>query len=145
MNGQQVILKAQASPYHATIRFQAIPSAGPQTPSASFSRLGMLGEYSMATKDRAASAAFWRRLGFAKTHESDTPYPWGIYSDGRTVIGIHQTTEFKDPALSFFSKNSAERIAALKKEGFHFSLEMDATNAVMKSPDGQLLFVFNWL
>ena len=143
-NGQHVILQKRASPYPANLRFRMIPQAGPQATNTSFSKLGMLGEYSIATQDRAASAAFWRLLGFEKTHESDTPYPWGIYSDGRTVIGIHQTTEFKKPALSFFSKNSAERISALKKEGFQFSLEMDPTNAVLKSPDGQMLFVFYW-
>ena len=138
-NGQHVILQKRASPYPANLRFRMIPQAGPQATNTSFSKLGMLGEYSIATQDRAASAAFWRLLGFEKTHESDTPYP-----DGRTVIGIHQTTEFKKPALSFFSKNSAERISALKKEGFQFSLEMDPTNAVLKSPDGQMLFVFYW-
>jgi hypothetical protein len=60
-----------------------------------------------------------------------------------TVLGIHQTTEFKETALSFFSKDSKDRITTLKKEGFQFIVDLDPTNSVLKSPDGQMIFIFN--
>jgi predicted lactoylglutathione lyase len=143
MNGQRFVLKAQAPMQRDGVSFEMMTPAGPTGKDKHFSKCGMFGEFSIAVKDRAASAAFWQKLGFQNMHESDAPYPWGIYSDGVTVLGIHQTTEFKDVALSFFAKDSKERIAALKKEGFQFLVDLDPTNAVLKSPDGQMIFVFN--
>jgi predicted lactoylglutathione lyase len=143
MNGQRFVLKAQAPVQRDGVSFEMMTPAGPTGKDKHFSKCGMFGEFSIAVKDRAASAAFWQKLGFQNMHESDAPYPWGIYSDGVTVLGIHQTTEFKDVALSFFAKDSKERIAALKKEGFQFLVDLDPTNAVLKSPDGQMIFVFN--
>jgi len=143
LNGQRVVLKAQAPVSRPDVAFEMMSPAGPQTKEKHYSKLGVFGEFSTATKDRAASALFWQKFGFKKMHESDSPYPWGIYVDGLTVIGLHQSTEFKEPALSFFCKDSQERIVALKNEGFTFVADIDPTNSVMKSPDGQMIFVFN--
>jgi predicted lactoylglutathione lyase len=143
INGQRVVLKAQAPVQREGVSFEMMTPAGPTGKEKHYSKCGMFGELSIPVKERAASAAFWQKLGFPKMFESDAPYPWGIYSDGVTVLGIHQTTEFKETALSFFSKNSKDRIAALKKEGFQFLVDLDPTNSVLKSPDGQMIFVFN--
>lgn len=143
INGQRVVLKAQAPVQREGVSFELMTPAGPTGTEKHFSKCGMFGEFAIAVKDRAASAAFWQRLGFQKMFESDAPYPWGIYSDGVTVLGIHQTTEFKETALSFFSKDSKNHIAALKKEGFQFLVDLDPTNSVLKTPDGQMIFVFN--
>jgi predicted lactoylglutathione lyase len=142
-DSQRVLLKAQAPVSRPGVGFELMAPAGPQNKDKHYSKIGMFGEFSIAVKDRAASAAFWQKLGFKKFHESNSPYPWGIYSDGLTVLGLHQTTEFKETALSFFSKDSRDRIIALKKEGFNFIADIDPTNSVLKSPDGQMLFVFN--
>ncbi len=143
INGQRVVLKAQAPQQREGVSFEMMTPEGPKGKEKHYSKCGIFGEFSIPVKDRAASAAFWQKLGFQKMHESDAPYPWGIYSDGVTVLGIHQTTEFKESALSFFSKDSRDRIAALKKEGFQFLVDLDPTNSVLKSPDGQMIFVFN--
>lgn len=143
INGQRIVLKAQAPEQRQGVSFEMMTPAGPTGKEKHYSKCGIFGEFSIPVKDRAASAAFWQKLGFQKMFESDAPYPWGIYSDGVTVLGIHQTTEFKESALSFFSKDSKDRIAALKKEGFQFLVDLDPTNSVLKSPDGQMIFVFN--
>jgi hypothetical protein len=104
LNGQRIVLKAQAPVSRQNVAFEMMTPAGPQTKDKHYSKLGMFGEFSIPTKDRAASAAFWEKLGFKKMHESNSPYPWGIYVDGLTVRGLHQTTEFKAPALPFFSQ-----------------------------------------
>jgi len=142
-NGQRFVLKSQAPAARPGGTFELMTPAGPQSAEKHYAKIGMFGEFSIAVKDRAASAAFWQKFGFKKFHESNSPYPWGIYSDGVTVLGLHQTTEFKEPALSFFSKDSKERIIALKKEGFNFIADIDPINSVLKSPDGQMIFVFN--
>lgn len=143
INGQRVVLKTQAPVQREGVSFEMMTPEGPTGKERHYSKCGIFGEFSIPVRDRAASAAFWQKLGFQKMFESDAPYPWGIYSDGVTVLGIHQTTEFKETALSFFSKDSKERIAALKKEGFQFLVDLDPTNSVLKSPDGQMIFVFN--
>jgi predicted lactoylglutathione lyase len=143
INGQRVVLKTQAPEQRQGVSFEMMTPAGPKGKEKHYSKCGIFGEFSIPGKDRAASAAFWQKLGFQKMFESDAPYPWGIYSDGVTVLGIHQTTEFKETALSFFSKDSKDRIGALKKEGFQFLVDLDPTNSVLKSPDGQMIFVFN--
>lgn len=142
-NGQRVVLKSEAPVPRPGVGFEMMTSAGPTGKEKHYSRIGIFGEFSIAVKERAAAAAFWQKLGYQKMHESDIPYPWGIYSDGVTVLGLHQTTEFKETALSFFSRDSNDRIVKLKEEGFTFVLEMDPTNAVIQSPDGQMIFVFN--
>jgi hypothetical protein len=133
----------QAPEQREGVSFEMMTPAGPTGKGKHYSKCGMFGEFSIAVKDRAASAAFWQMLGFQNLHESDAPYPWGIYSDGVTVLGIHQTTEFKETALSFFSKDTKARITALKREGFQFLVDLDPTNSVLKSPDGQMIFIFN--
>lgn len=143
MNGQRVVLKTQAREQREGVGFEMMTPEGPKGKEKHYSKCGIFGEFSIPVKDRAASAAFWQKRGFQKMFESDAPYPWGIYSDGVTVLGIHQTSEFKESALSFFSKDSKDRIAALKKEGFQFLVDLDPTNSVLKSPDGQMIFVFN--
>jgi predicted lactoylglutathione lyase len=142
-DSQRILLKAQAPVSRPGVAFELMTPAGPQNQEKHYSKIGMFGEFSIAVKDRAASAAFWLKFGFKKFHESNSPYPWGIYSDSLTVLGLHQTTEFKEPALSFFSKDSKDRIIALKKEGFSFVADIDPTNSVLKSSDGQMIFVFN--
>jgi hypothetical protein len=144
LNGQRVVLKAEKPPpRNFKFEFPDLlnPSAA-QNNGKHFSRCGMFGEFAIPVKNRAAAVAFWQKLGFRAMHESDSPYPWRIYSDDLTVLGFHQTSEFKSGAITFFSKNSAERIAALKKDGMQFLVDIDQNNSILKSPDGQMIYVF---
>jgi len=102
---------------------------------------------SIPTNDLESSLAFWKKLGFQVTFQSDDPYPWAILSDSLMVLGIHQTTRFNRPALTYFSLDAAERITRLKAEGIPFESELTdqsgrVFNAIARAPDGQLFFLF---
>ncbi len=119
----------------------------PRPKGASLSRCGNFGELSIPTGDLASTLAFWKKLGFRVTFRSDDPYPWAILSDSLMVLGIHQTTRFNRPALTYFSTDVAERITRLKAEGIPFesvSTDRDGRvfNAIARAPDGQLFFLF---
>jgi predicted lactoylglutathione lyase len=122
----------------------------------SFSKCGKFGEFSLRVKDLPASMAFWQQLGFKALGGDREPYPWQIISDGLISIGLHQSNDaeayqkdhFKEPTITYFSTNSAERIAQLKREGIQTTFEIksgqDVVNeAGLQAPDGQNFFVFH--
>ena len=145
-NGLRVVLCADARPERKPFG------------EANFSRCGTFGEFSVPTANRDASAAFWRALGFEALHESNAPYPWGIYGDSKarlplqdggeggnefyngTIFGFHQTADFRTPGITFFSKDCKERVAALKNDGFVFKPNVE--HAILSTPGGQELFIF---
>lgn len=111
-------------------------------------KCGKFGEFSVAVEEFEAAAAYWNRLGFDTLFRGgNDPYPWGILSDGLMVLGLHQTEEFKGPAITYFAGDMAARIGRLKEEGFEFAVEMPdeqgvVANAVLQAPDGEQLFLF---
>ena len=126
------------------------PSGKPRT------KLGKFGEFAIPIEDFEASKAFWSKLGFTPVYESAEPYSWGIMMDGMIVMGLHASKgyeseghyDFGSPAMTYFSTNSAERIAHLKELGIEMEFELkspDGTiaHAGVKAPGGQLLFIFN--
>ncbi len=63
------------------------------------------------------------------------------------IIGLHQTNSFARTTLTYYSKDSAQRIEKLKSMGFTFTNEQknaagQVTNAMLTAPDGQTFFVF---
>jgi len=121
----------------------------------SFSRCGKFGEFSIRIKDLPASMAFWQKLGFDPIGGGNEPYPWQIMSDGMMLIGLHQSNNaeeyqkdhFKEPTISYFSTDSAERIEQLKRGGIQTTFEIKndqgrVTEAGVQAPDGQSFFVF---
>jgi predicted enzyme related to lactoylglutathione lyase len=132
-NGQQLAL----------IQRDHAPVAGPRK---STSLCGNFGEFSIHTNDRDASLEWYRKLGFEVT-KFEKPYPWAILRDGNILIGLHQSTEFTKTTLTYFSKDSAQRIEKLKAMGLKFTNEQKnqsgkVANAVLEAPDGQMFFVF---
>jgi catechol 2,3-dioxygenase-like lactoylglutathione lyase family enzyme len=118
------------------------------------SRLGKFGEYAIPTQDFEASAAFWKRLGFDQLHAAAEPHPWGIFSDGLIVIGLHQNDPasgqpmFYEPHITYFRGDMADRIAALKQDGFAVidilpEQEGRIVNASMTGPGGLKIFLFH--
>lgn len=119
-------------------------------------RCGKFGELALAVDDYAQTTAFWARLGFEPLLENREPYPWGIWSDGMLVLGVHQNKTFSlpgtdglnlSPALTYFSADSPTRIAALKADGLVPAFEIagaDGTisHAGFQSPDGTTFFIF---
>ena len=117
------------------------------------SRMGKFGEYAIPTDNFDASGAFWKQLGFEQLHTSTEPYPWGIFSDGLIVVGLHQVDPasgqpvFHEPHLTYFKGDMADRIAALRRDGFVITdipPEQDGrvVNASMTGPGGLKIFLF---
>jgi uncharacterized protein YndB with AHSA1/START domain len=111
------------------------------------SRCGKFGEFALPVHDFSAAAAFWERLGFTRLHAETTPYPWGIFSDGLIILGLHQTTDFATPTITYFAGNMAERIAAFQREGLTITsvppvIDGAVSNAALTTPDGQRVFLF---
>ena len=53
--------------------------------------LGTFHEISLAVRDVRASVEFYERLGFTQATTTDTcPHPYGVLTDGRLFIGLHQ-------------------------------------------------------
>jgi predicted enzyme related to lactoylglutathione lyase len=110
---------------------------------------GKFGELAVAVNDFGETAAFWQQFGFEPSHTSNEPYPWGIFNDGRIVLGFHETTEFgkNGPALTYFAPDMPERIERVRKMGINFASEMPDEagvmhNATLKGPAGEAIFMF---
>jgi hypothetical protein len=70
-------------------------------------------ELSIATADIAASVQFYERLGFVQLITGDAvPHRYGVLSDGRIHIGLHEHTA-PSPAVSFVAPGLAESAARL--------------------------------
>lgn len=143
-NGQRFTCYAQAPVDRPDVRLVMMDPTGARMAEQTFSRCGMFGEYAIPTADRDSSAAYWASLGFRKMFASNVPYPWGIYFDNQLVMGLHQTTEFQSGMITFFSNRAAALIAELKADGYKFAAELDPANAVLETPDGTYLNIFNW-
>jgi predicted lactoylglutathione lyase len=97
---------------------------------------GMYGEYAHPVADLEASLKYWEKLGFSSLSKFTSPYPWAIVSDGLAVVGLHQTKQFSEPAITYFAADSKDKIAMLKEKGIVDMAEQGASNAVLTSPEG---------
>ena len=80
-------------------------------------------EFTVATADIAASVEFYERLGFSQLTTGDTwNHPYGVLSDGRLCIGLHQrrpaVAASGAPALSFVRPELAQQLPRLRAAGF---------------------------
>jgi catechol 2,3-dioxygenase-like lactoylglutathione lyase family enzyme len=110
---------------------------------------GKFGELAVAVNDFGAPAAFWQQFGFEPNHTSNEPYPWGIFSDGRMVLGFHETTEFgqNSPALTYFAPDMPQRIERVRKAGIIFASEVAdkagvVREVILNGPGGEAIFMF---
>lgn len=111
------------------------------------SRLGKFGEYALPVADRDAAVAYWRRLGFKPLHTADEPYPWAILCDDLLVIGLHQTSDFNEPHITYFAPDMVERIKQVEAAGINITpvppeVEGVMANAAFVGPGGQRFFLF---
>src|SRR5258706_13837431 len=75
-------------------------------------------EVSLTTGDIAASVGFYERLGFTQLTTGDTwPHPYGVLSDGRLCIGLHQRHD-TSPLLTFVRPELARHLPELRAAGF---------------------------
>lgn len=83
-------------------------------------------EISLASTDIAASVQFYEQLGFTQLTANDTwAHPYGVLTDGRVCIGIHQrasgstrAAQAPAPVLSFVLPELASHARALSDRGF---------------------------
>ncbi len=112
------------------------------------SRLGKFGEFSIPVRNVAQAIIFWAKLGFEPLHIGKIPYPYSIMSDGLIVIGLHQTSDFKDFTITYFAEDMQDRVAMFADEGLELhpmKSEADKEsydNAAFMSPDDQQFFLF---
>jgi catechol 2,3-dioxygenase-like lactoylglutathione lyase family enzyme len=98
-------------------------------------------EVSLNTDDIAASVQFYERLGFTQLTTGDTwTHPYGVLSDGRLCIGLHQRRG-SSPLLSFVRPELAGHLPALRAAGFepHYTRfgDSDFHELQLHDPTGQ--------
>ncbi|MBI5471881.1 MAG: hypothetical protein HY961_06005 [Ignavibacteriae bacterium] len=118
----------------------------PRPEGSSRSVLGTFAEISISTNNLAGSAAFWKSIGFTERHASANPYPWTIMSDDILTVGLHQTSTFNAPALTYLTMSVSQQIAQLKSIGVALTHEIkgrsgELAGAILNAPDGQLFFL----
>ncbi len=105
--------------------------------------LGRFHEIGISTADIRASVEFYERLGFSQAHTADTwPHPYGVLTDGRMFIGLHQIP-FDSPALTFVHAGVARYARELESQGVKLAYQHTAEhefNAIgLKDPAGQII------
>jgi catechol 2,3-dioxygenase-like lactoylglutathione lyase family enzyme len=84
--------------------------------------LGQFHELSLQTADIRASVEFYERLGFSQATTTDTwSHPYGVLTDGRVFLGLHQR-RFNSPALTFVHPNVVALVPELEARGIAMTL-----------------------
>jgi len=82
---------------------------------------GRFHELSIATADIRASIDFYESLGFWQASTGDAwPHPYGVITDGRMVLGLHQAPQFS--ALTFIHPDLAALADSHSAAGVTLSL-----------------------
>jgi hypothetical protein len=107
--------------------------------------LGRFLEIAIATPDIRASVEFYERLGFTQAHTGDMwPHPYGVLTDGRIFIGLHQA-RLPSPSLTFVRAGIAEHVPALEASGIELEIRRvgdDVFNEIgFRDPSGQFVKV----
>jgi catechol 2,3-dioxygenase-like lactoylglutathione lyase family enzyme len=107
--------------------------------------LGRFHEISIQTPDIRASVEFYERLGFTQAATNDTwTHPYGVLTDGRIFIGLHQR-RFASPAATFVHAGVAAYANQLEALGVTLETRRtseDTFNEIgFRDPDGQSILV----
>lgn len=101
---------------------------------------GMYGEYAQPVANLDFAAEWYAKLGFIQLSRYGSPYPWGIYTDGLAVVGLHQTNSFVQPSITFFAADMAAKLNKLKLMGLPVTNEKSYT---LTSPEGQKINLYS--
>jgi catechol 2,3-dioxygenase-like lactoylglutathione lyase family enzyme len=83
--------------------------------------LGTFHEFSVAVEDVRASVEFYERLGFTQATTTDTyTHPYGVLTDGRLFIGLHQR-DGPSPTLTFVRPGVAQSVPAFERAGIELT------------------------
>jgi catechol 2,3-dioxygenase-like lactoylglutathione lyase family enzyme len=98
-------------------------------------------ELSLTTPDIAVSVRFYERLGFSQLTTGDTwTHPYGVLSDGRLCLGLHQRRG-PQRMLSFVRPELARHVHELRAAGFepHYTRlgDSDFHELQLHDPAGQ--------
>jgi hypothetical protein len=84
--------------------------------------LGTFHEFSVACEEVRSSVEFYERLGFSQALTSDAfSHPYGVMSDGRFFIGLHQRAA-PSPVLTFVRPDVARSLASFAGSGITLTL-----------------------
>jgi catechol 2,3-dioxygenase-like lactoylglutathione lyase family enzyme len=105
--------------------------------------LGRFHEISIHTPDIGASVEFYESLGFSQATTGDTwPHPYGVVTDGRIVLGLHQY-RFPSPAITFVKADIAAQVRALEALGLDLAFARTGDETFnelgLRDPAGQML------
>jgi catechol 2,3-dioxygenase-like lactoylglutathione lyase family enzyme len=105
--------------------------------------LGRFLEVSIAAPDALESMQFYQRLGFTAAQVGDTwTHPYGVVTDGRLSIGLHQY-EFQSPSLTFVKQDLGRHLEALERQGVAFEFRKLGENvfneAGFRDPNGLMV------
>jgi catechol 2,3-dioxygenase-like lactoylglutathione lyase family enzyme len=105
--------------------------------------LGKFHEIGIATADIRGSVEFYERLGFTQAQTGDTwPHPYGVLTDGRLYLGLHQRTLIS-PIITFVKPDIARYIGELEAQGITITFQKtgdDVFNEIgLHDPSGQLI------
>ena len=103
---------------------------------------GLFGEFAHPVTDIDSSMKFWEKLGFSVLSKMELPYKWAIISDGLSIVGLHQTTSFVNPTITYFASDMKEKIGRLKSEGLTDFIEKGAGNITLVTPEKQNINLF---
>jgi catechol 2,3-dioxygenase-like lactoylglutathione lyase family enzyme len=82
---------------------------------------GNFHEFSVAVEDVRGAVEFYERLGFTQATTTDTfAHPYGVLTDGRLFIGLHERAG-PSPTLTFVRPGIAASLAAFATAGIHLS------------------------
>jgi len=113
-----------------------------------FSKVGIVGELALPVSDFESEVTFWQQVGFQLVGGPyDQPEKWGILGDRTLPVGVHETTNYDQPALTFFSPHQTDLIEELHRAGWVFEWSTKGEsgkfeNAAVITPNGFLIFLF---
>lgn len=107
--------------------------------------LGHFHELTLPTPDIRRSVEFYERLGFTQAQTGDVwAHPYGVLTDGRIVLGLHQSAA-REASITWVRPEVSRLGSALEREGY--ALEYRRTGAEefheigLRDPAGELLRV----
>jgi catechol 2,3-dioxygenase-like lactoylglutathione lyase family enzyme len=105
--------------------------------------LGRFLEFSIATPDIRASLSFYGKLGFSQAEVGEAwSHPYAVVSDGRIMIGLHQSAEF-DSSLTFVKPDLFKHLGSFEQLDLAFEFKRlgnDVFNEVgWRDPAGHLI------
>jgi catechol 2,3-dioxygenase-like lactoylglutathione lyase family enzyme len=107
--------------------------------------LGQFHEISLETADIRASVEFYEQLGFCQATTTDAwPHPYGVLTDGRLYLGLHQR-RFSSPTVTFVHPGVAALVPELETRNISLTVcrtEPEVFNELgFRDPFGQSISV----